>query len=268
MLNASEFLLANNESFDFVLEVVSTTSLSSSTSRSFTADYVEPVEPEMIISQDERMASIQTILLFGQPDGVKPSAVSLGLFRRHPDGSVQSLGMGYPNGTAVVDHFVPTDMLVEYIAVAASSAGVTSQTVSSVYLKSYGAAVFNYGPDYRRVAKLAVDVKQSSSREHDRTLFHTAGAVEPLVFYGKGVTNKGSRSGSVLSGQGVWPKEDDPSSFEDIDALSRHTGDVVMRLPAGRAFMADISVSTDTSQPLVSVSIDWQEVRSHDGLVL
>lgn len=267
-LEASELLLSNKTTFSLEVSVASTSTLSAQTSTGFKSDYVEPAEPTLIVSTDERFSAVQAILIAGTPTGMQPPTVSLGLFRRHPEGTLVSLGSGYQDGTVVVDHYAPTDTALEYIAVAATAAGVTSQTVQTTLLKSYGAAVWNYADSYRLVAKLTCDPKSSRSREHDRTVFHTAGSEDPLVFYGQNTTLKGSRSGTVLPDKGIWPNEHDPSALSDLEALSLHKGDVVMRLPGERAFMADLTVAFDASSDLSGVSVAWQKVRGHDGLAL
>jgi hypothetical protein len=266
-LGAGEFLPENNTAYTLQLTVVSTSTLSAVTSRTFSTAYAEPAPPVVMLEIDGRAGIVKAVLTAVSQSGV-PATQSLGLFRRLPDGTVTDLGQGLLSGSAVIDRFAPTEMEIAYVAISSASSGAIAQTVRQITVLSAGAVFFNYGQDYRTVAKLVANPTQSENRSHDRVVMHTAGAEKPLVFYGANTTRKGSRSGVVLPGCGIWPTEDDPSTLVDMEALSKHRGDVVMRLPGQQAFLVDLTVSMDTSEPLAKISVAWQEVRKHDGLAL
>jgi len=269
LLGADEFLLTNMQSYTLTVEVTSTSTLSAQTSSAFAADYVEPAAPELALEADTRLALVNAVLFAGAAGPSQPQAMSLGLYRRNPDGTVVSLGQGLANGASVIDRFVPTSIGIDYIAVAMTATGVSSQTVKQAYVESFGADIWNFGEGYEQVAKLVANPSQSRSVAFDTHYFFTAGEEDPLVFYGTNVTYKGSRSGTVKRHEGIWPDADDPSSLDDIERLAWARGDTVMRLPGKRAFLADVTVSiTDPLQSTADVTVSFQKVREHDELAI
>jgi hypothetical protein len=266
-LDAADMMPPNGALMISQRDAYSASGLQSSATRSFLTSYVEPEPPSITLDVDGRLGIVSAYMRVGDVPG-SPATASMSLFRRLPGGDMLPIGTGLADGAAVTDRFAPTDMDFEYVAVATAASGAFATTTQAARIGAYHAAFVNFGDGYMDVAKLVTDIGQTSSIEHDRTVLQTSGDDKPLVFYGTNVTRKGSRSGTALWAVGAWPTDDDPSSLANLQALSRHTGDVVLRLPGEQAFMADVTVTIDQSSPVVRASFTWQEVRGHGGLAL
>ena len=267
VVGAADFLPQNGASYTARVEVRSTSSLSASAAASFTVDYVPPAGPEAIIEGLGPAAAVDVTAFAGAGGAGVPATAAVGIFRRHGPGSpggerlVALLGSG-PSGSGVRDLFPPLDEPFEYVVVAYTATGVSSQAAIPAEVRSEGCAVVNYGEGLAAVARVALDMGHSRMTEHSREVYETAGEDPwPLVFYGGAARASGTVTGTALRGAGPAL-----ATAADIEALARWTGPCVLRLPGEGARMADVTVSQAFSrQGAVEVDVAWTQVRA-DGL--
>ena len=275
-VGADELLLVNGASFEVVVAVTSSSSLSARAVRTFATNYVEPAKPEVEVTIDSSKGSVRLVVREGvAQEGESVVATrSLGLFRRNADGSLVNLISGEASGAGAVDSYPPLDQDLFYIATAATENGLVSAKEIAVRVPSKGYVFFNFDAalGYSRVAKLAMDVEWNVQREHDCEVFETEGNEDPLVFYGAACRTEASVSGNVwLSAQaapdGWWDESSLASAFI---ALAEDVGVKVVRFPHGEVLPASVTceVSVSSANSLVaSVSASVRKVRAY-GLAI
>ncbi len=275
-VGADELLLANKASFEVVVAVTSSSSLSARAVRTFATNYVEPAKPEVEVVVDSSKGSVRLVVREGvAQEGESVAATkSLGLFRRNANGSLVSLMSDAASGAGAVDLYPPLDQDLSYIATAATENGLTSVQEIVVRVPSGGYVFFNFDAalGYSRVAKLAMDVEWSMQRERDCEVFETEGNEDPLVFYGAACRTEASVSGNVwLSEQaapnGWWDEAASAPAFND---LAEDIGVKVVRFPRGEVLPASVTceVGVSSANSLVaSVSASVRKVRAH-GLAI
>jgi len=261
-LDAAEFLPANNQTYTLRLAVASTSTLSNTTERTFTTAYVTPAPPIINLTTDLNAGAVQAMLVAGTQAGT-PATVSMGLFRRLPDGTTTAIVTGVQSGAVVTDRFCPTETDVTYIVAAFAATGVASQTEAVTHIFGSGAAYINYGDGYRSVARIGLAPTTEYGSEPQAVVIPVWGTRLPLVRTAPGLRTTGSLSGKVWKSGDVWPDGTVNATLNDIDILDATGGLAVVRLPRRRAFLASIKVRSTTGddRQLAEVSLVYEMVE-------
>lgn len=270
---SSELLPENHGSFRIALTAYSTSGLAASASRTFSTDYEEPAEPGLQVEVDPVRGSVAATVFEGAAATGVPRTASLGLFRARPDGTLLCLADGVASGTGVTDLYPPLDCDLCYLAVAYTENGLTARTERAARVPSGGAVFFNFGDHgYADVAKVAMDVEWSTSVATDSEVIDTAGAEDPLVFFGTAKSVEGGVSGDVWRNAANAPARwsDEACRAEAFERLAADTGIKIVRYPSGSVMPAHTSCKTATSAAnglVSSVEVTARKVRA-DELVL
>jgi hypothetical protein len=190
-----------------------------------------------------------------------PATASLGLLRRLPDGTVTDLGQGLQDGAAVVDAFAPTDMPLEYVALAYSATGLSSQTAMRHVLDAHGATLINFGDGLRDVLRVVRDKSKPVTITPEVRLTPMQGREYPVATFGDGTTHTGSVSGSLSREDGT---------LDALYGLTRHRGLAVLRREGERGIAVAVTryaLSEGLNPRKVKATIDWSKA-GHDGLAL
>ena len=270
---SSELLPENHGSFRIALTAYSTSGLAASASRTFSTDYEEPAEPGLQVEVDPVRGSVAATVFEGAAATGVPRTASLGLFRARPDGTLLCLADSVASGTGVTDLYPPLDGDLRYVAVAYTANGLTARTERSARVPSGGAVFFNFGDHgYADVAKVAMEVEWSTSVETDSEVIDTAGAEDPLVFFGTAKSVEGGVSGDVWRNAANAPARwsDEACCAEAFERLAADTGIKIVRYPSGSVMPAHTTCKTATSAAnglVSSVEVTARKVRA-DELVL
>lgn len=274
-IGTKDMLPKNNSTFTITVAVVSTSSLASSATRTFTTNYLEPAVPEIIIEQDSVNGRVSATCFSGDRDGDNlPDTASLGIFRRNADGRLVPIVDKVVSGTGAVDCYPPLDQPLSYIATAYTDNGLTSEKEVVVTVPSRGFVFVNFdaASGYADVAKMAMDVEWNTDRQPDSEIIDTEGSEDPLVFYGSALQTSTEISGSVWWRTDTAPEgwSDAPSMAAAFERLAKDRGIKIVRYPHGDVEPAHLTckLSTSSANPLVNgVELSGRKVRAH-GLVL
>jgi hypothetical protein len=263
-ITSAHFIPVNNATFGVTVRASSTSGLFAVAEGSFQTAYTPPPLPSGQVEVDSESLSTTIMAIAGEG---APQTASLSVFRKRADGTLLEIAGGVASYSLVRDPYPPLDSELTYIIAAYTEAGVSTSIELKEIVKSRGTTVFNFGDDYQNLAKLMLNPDWSRSLAHDSTIFETAGAREPLIFYGIPQTRSGSVSGTVPRTQELL--FGDVSPFYVFDALAEHTGYVIMREPhtdKAKAVALEVGFKRMSAE-YVDVNISWREVRSH-GLVI
>jgi hypothetical protein len=271
VIAASEFLPQNADTYLIKLSVLSTSTLSAITQRSFQVDYTEPAVPSADIVVDETRGTVELVALEGEAAEEVPETTSLSVFRRNPNGRLIALASQLSSGVSVVDVYPPVGQDIDYLIVAYTLSGVSSVHEYPLHIDGKGAFFINYGEGFSQVAKLSIRGDLSLTTQKDVVRIPTAGTnPDPLSFRGYSAPMSGSVTGTAWRYLAHWPAEGDPSTYADIKRANDWRGSVIVRLCSYEPFLADIETSfTDgLVRETLNVSVSFWKVRAHDGLVL
>lgn len=188
--------LANNSSFTLTLYVRAGSSLTTTTTRTFTTDWVAPAAPIATIETTDDYAAH---IIFGtkvddttdsdtdsgetesaeDESGIStqsdvPETVSYSLIRISPDGTRNTICAEATEGQEFVDWIPPLNTEFQYLIISYAESGVTNQQEFPCIIYSGGNEVFNLGTDGSEVLKVIYDTTGKEEITRNAQSFHFA----------------------------------------------------------------------------------------------
>ena len=250
----AEFLPPNNSSYTLTINVNSTSGLSTTSTRIFTTDYVEPNPPVLAYAINDGDCSVTLNVTEGTGSS-SIATVAVGVFRIDKNGETPIAAV-MNSGDSVTDYLPPLDQDFTYRAVAYTVNGLTSQTLVTVHVDSDGRCMFNWGDGNAQSAGFNMDVTWTTSVEHERSLYKVVGLVDPVVR----TTNRRTR---MISASGtVWWEND-----EQLEKLQNIPGMVYFREPQGSCVpvVVTVELTYPKGQPTTVASVSMTQIASQNG---
>lgn len=206
--------LANNTTYTVSVYVRGGSSLTTTFTRRFIADWAQPDKPLATITYDDNYAahiivgisggvgyqkpldySFEDTTLVGpitiSDEGMQlggkvdiessivylydvPDTIDYSIVRVSPDGEYATLISGIAIGTEFVDYIPPLNIDFQYIIVARAETGATSQLVVNTYCNSKGYEVFNFGTGASVPLLVMFDAQGEEQNTHGGESFHFA----------------------------------------------------------------------------------------------
>jgi hypothetical protein len=266
-VSTEEFLPTNLSTYTIIITTVSTSTLSSSTSRIIDIDYVEPDIPSAEIAVDMTDASASIMVDKGASADL-PATASLGVFRQMPDGALISIAQGLQPFAVVRDDYPPLDVEFAYVVVAYTATGLSSRALYPQMFDSQGALYVSFGADMRQCCRIVYNRDSGASLVADRLYYPVAGMPRPLVFFGSAEDSKGTVSGVVWR---VVPNDlpiSAHTTLDDLRALAAWHGSAVIRAKEIGTKVAALECSwAKGAAGSFDASLAWVEVENF-GLVI
>lgn len=245
----ADFLPSNDESFTLTITANSTSGLSTTATRVFATDYVEPNPPILTYEVNTENCSVSLMVEEGTGSS-QIATVAVGVFRVSKDGE-KAIAAVMNSGDSVTDYLPPLDQEFTYRAVAYTTNGLTSQTLETVRVDSDGRCMFNWGDGFSECAGFNMDLTWKTSIDHERSLYKVVGLADPVVRTTNRRTKSLSASGSVW-----W---DDNSKLEELQNIP---GTVYFREPRGHVIpvVVRVDLSYPKGNPITSASISMTQI--------
>lgn len=249
----AEFVPPNDSSYTLTITANSTSGLSTTATRIFTTDYIEPNPPVLEYAINDADCSVTLNVTEGTGSS-SIATVAVGVFRIDKSGE-SPIAAVMNSGDSVTDYLPPLDQEFTYRAVAYTVNGLTSQTLETVKVDSDGRCMFNWGDGNAQSAGFNMDVTWKTSIEHERSLYKVVGLADPVVR----TTNRRTRT--IVASGTVWWDDD-----EQLEKLQNIPGMVYFREPQGSCVpvVVTVELSYPKDRPTTVASVSMTQIASQN----
>lgn len=235
--------LENQTTYTIGLTVSAGSSLSTTTSRSFATDWLEPLTPAVEYEVIEESLSVELTVRNGtdedETEAGLPEAVSFAVYRQIGS-DTWTVDTGLAEGESVQDPLPPLNVPFSYLIVGTSASGSTSTLTVEMTVDSNGMEALSFGQGAGETILLGYNTTGSVSIDHGGTAYSFATGGDSLPVY----YPTGELEGSVSRSYETF----DMDLYRRVLRLGRAYPECWLRDYDGARHMGQVSISGSLKQ--------------------
>lgn len=222
----------------------------------FTVDYLEPMQPTLVLTWVEATGSVVVGITNPPPADLEPEPTHNELWRKIDSGEWVLIHDNITPNTSITD-YVPAiahDNVYKAVAVSALPSSKESAETTLAVVDTGRWLWFNGGPGFSLVSKVRGNPAIDLAYGRAKTLHHFAGRTKPLEFTGEARTRK-------LGLKATLEPTIDMASIEELEAVTDAGGTVCYRDSRGRRLFVSMGeIKVTQTYPVMEFQTDITEV--------